>query len=723
MVVGIDLGTTFSAVALIDSNTGLPKIIPNREGSNTTPSIIQFTDEGLVFGSEAKDAFDAGVADCAASFKRNMGLDKTYCTIGGKDYTAEDLSAILLRHLKEDAEFVMKEPIEEAVITVPAYFYSKEREATMKAARLAGLKVRKIINEPTAAAIAYGLNHWRTNAKILVFDLGGGTCDVTLVAMERENDLSTIATSGDHILGGRDWDAMLGKLMAEKVLDETGIDPREDQETLTLVTRLAESCKKQLSQKASVKIPVSIPGFGQCTIEIKREEFENLTVALLNRTGTLCTTVLKDAGVRWPDITDILLVGGLTRMPQVSNYLLGLSGKKPISHVNPDEAVALGAAVQTVLKEPVYTTLAAIPSGANSRAKKPSGINTAIGQEKRISNITLLKVSDVTTHAMGIIAINQEGTEYINETIIPANNSIPVKSARAFKFYTSSREENELEIYVLQGDKKPLDCVIPYKFVVSGIRHVNGGQTILRVQYSYDQNGVIHVQARQDKDTVDLPIHKEPVPDDMSKYGRPLDPEEFKAKEETFVMLAVDVSGSMSGAPLKDAQDAMCSFVSQMDMSATQVGVVAVSDNSEVVQHLTSDAKKCSAAIRHISCGQTGYGNSAHPFTEIRNELSGRRGRRFAIILADGVWDAQDKAITAAKKCHSENIEVAAIGFGAADECFLQNISSSNANALFVSQSELTRTFGKIAQSMGNSTGAKGRDKDTLNTDTWEESI
>jgi molecular chaperone DnaK len=720
MVVGIDLGTTFSAVARINPQSGLPEIIPNREGSRITPSVIQFTPGGMVFGSEAKDAFEAGEDNCVTTFKRNMGLGQVYCTIEGRDYTAENLSALLLAHLKEDAEQGAREKIEEAVITVPAYFYSKERQATINSAEKAGLKVRKIINEPTAAAIAYGLSHWRNNAKILVYDLGGGTCDVTLTVMKNESELNTLGTFGDHYLGGRDWDARLGSLLLEKVAEETGINPGEERETKILISRLAEDCKKRLGQKSPVKVPVSLPGFGQCTVEVTREEFESLTTDLIEKTGGLCKTVLGNAGFSWADITDILLVGGSTRMPQVSLYLQRLSGKKPIAHVNPDEAVALGAAVQTQLKDPAYNQLTVVPKDA----KKNRGFDNkaAVAPEKRITQVGVLTVNEVTTHAMGIIAVNEAGTEYINETIIPANYPIPVKSARAFNFYTRPNRDNELEIYVLQGDRRPLECAIPYKYVVTGIRHVKGGKTLIRIQYSYDQNAVIHVQARQEQDTKDLPIRIEPVPEDMSKYALPIEAEVF-VPEALSVFLAIDVSGSMSGQPLADAQNAMCSFVDNIDLSQAEIGIIAVSDRAELVHPLTDNAEKCKRAIKSISCGQTGYGNEAHPFELIREKLGNRKGRRFGVILADGVWSNQDRAVSSAKKCHEMGIEIVAIGFGNADEQFLRDISSSDANALWVNQSELAKTFGSIAQSMGGGGGNKGRDKGSSGTETWEEEV
>jgi molecular chaperone DnaK len=281
-----------------------------------------------------------------------------------------------------------------------------------------------------------------------------------------------------------------------------------------------------------------------------------------------------------------------------------------------------------------------------------------------------------------------------------------------------------MEIFVLQGDKEnPLDNLIPYKFVVSAIRHIKGqkGKTSIRVQYSYDNNGIIHVQARQENDRFDLPIRKEPVPEDMSKYALPIDQDEFLRPEPLNVVMAVDVSGSMSGNPLSDAQIAMCNFVSQMDFSHTRVGVLAVSDRTSVVTKLTDNEDACIRAIQSITCGQTGYGNSAHPFAEIKSMLKNEDGRLFAIILADGIWSHQNAAVAAAKKCNEIGIETAAIGFGGADERFLKDISSEDANALLVSQAQLTNAFGTIAQSIGNGTARSGYNNIATDTYTWND--
>jgi len=726
--VGIDLGTTFSAVAYIDPQTKLPKIIPNCEGNRITPSVIQFIDGKPIFGTEAESAFNAGEPNCVSTFKRGMGKSEIYCTIDGISYTAEDLSALLLRHLKEDAETELGDSIQDAVITVPAYFYSPEREATLRAATTAGLKVKKIIDEPNAAAMAYGLNNWRENANILVYDLGGGTFDVTLIRMGRDGNLMTITTRGDRLLGGRDWDNRVELLLFDKFADETGIDTHFDTVIKTMLRGMSEGVKKQLSAMETAKITANIPDFGSTTVVVTRKEFEEKTADLIDRTGALCQAVLDEASLRIQDVTDVLLVGGSTRMPQVSQYILKLFGKKPITHVNPDEAVALGAAIQATKENASFAKLSlqVTTDGKKVTDRTRSGLSTqmAIKPSKKLTSIGLLNLRETTAHAMGIIAINANRTRYINDIIIPANHPRPVRVAKSFAFYTSARGTNDMDIYVLQGDKEnPLDCLIPYKYVVSGIRHIKQkkGKTTIKVQYSYDNNGIIHVEARQEDDKVSLPIRKDAVPADMTKYALPIDPEEFRKPEPLNVVMAVDVSGSMDGEPLRDAQNAMCSFVRQMDFSYTQVGVLAVSDSTDIVIGLTNNEDACVSAIQSIRCGQTGFGNSAHPFTKIKQMLEGEDGRLFAIVLADGVWSDQDAAVSAAKQCNAAGIETAAIGFGSADENFLQNISSEDANAMLVAQSQLSNVFGSIAQSLGGQTARSSFDNAASDVDTWDD--
>ncbi len=700
---GIDLGTTFSAVAVIDENTGLPKIVNNSENEKTTPSVIQFADGVIKCGIEAKEAFSNGEAGCAAFFKRNMGLHQPYITADGKNFTAEELSGILLKHIKEDAENVLGTKIDEAVITVPAYFYSKEREATMEAARLAGLKVRKIINEPTAAVIAYGLEHWRTNANILVYDLGGGTFDVTLVRMDDNEIIRTLSTTGNRFLGGSDWDKRMEEIIIGKILEETGFNASESERFKEIIKGCAENCKKQLSNRDTARYKVSVPDFGWVTVKITRDEFDGATIDLLDQTGVLCEAVLSDAGITWNDVTDVLLVGGSTRMIQVKEYLRKLSGRQPISHVNPDEAVALGAAVQTILADPDYAALKVMDKEEKYADSKKNRLIKSVEPERKLSasHIKKILLNEVTTHPMGIIAVNKEGTHYINELIIPANHPIPTRSVRSFKFFTSPGENNELEIYVLQGEGKPLECVIPYKYVVTGIKYENKGETIIRIQYSYDLNGIIHVQARQGNSKVDLPIRKESVPEDMSMYGRPVDKSQFLKREPLSVIMAIDTSGSMWGDPIVEAKRAMHSFIGQfaesMKNGETKIGIAAFDYGNDMVQELTDNIDKCQAAIDGID-NRGGAGE--HPIDGIREGFSNVMGRKCAIILTDGIWFDNGRAIAAAKTCHEIGIEIATIGFGDANGSFLSAISSSTANAFLVNQGEIVSTFGKIAQSL-----------------------
>lgn len=735
--IGIDLGTTFSAVAMMDERKGQPVIIPNTLGEKITPSVIQFTEDGeIIVGTEAKEAYEAGESGCVSVFKRSMGKPGSYCTFYGKQYTPEDLSAILLQYLKKEAEAVTGQTVDEAVVTVPAYFYHKERQATMNAAKKAGLNIRQIINEPTAAAMNYGVNHWRENARVLVYDLGGGTFDITLVRMKKDGQMESMQTLGDHTLGGKDWDARICALVESKIEADTGVCPAEELTVRQTVAQNAENLKKQLTQRNTATLRLRLPDYGTYTTSITLEEFEEETLDLIERTGGLCNNLLQGLNMTWNDVTDILLVGGSTRMRQVSSYLKRISGHSPLSQVNPDEAVALGAAIQVHLPLPEYSVIAVAGAqeqpkvgsfnfrkSSKAAPKTPANLG-AVGKETSLSSALCMYHADVVAHAMGVIAVNAEGTHYINKTIIPANQKIPVKCAEAFHYYTSANADNELEIYVLQGSKAPLECQIIGKYVVSGITHDrNANPTTIKIQYSYDVNGMIHVQARQGTSTVDLPIREDPVPADMSKFGRPIEPDEFRPKaEDLSVVMAVDVSGSMSGEPIKDALNAMCHFVDQFEdyPGKVEIGAIAVSDRSKIVQPLTGNLRKCKASIRSIECCMTGVCNDGHPFDDVKKMMSHIRGKRLAIILADGMWSHQNVAVEAARSCHRQDIDVVGIGFGSADEKFLRQISNGNINSMLVSQSELHQSFGKIAQEIGGaSKGKHGRSDAGTETVTW----
>ncbi len=722
--IGIDLGTTFSATAIFDEKTGQPKIIPDREGNKITPSVIQFLENGeIIVGWEAKDAYEAGEYGCVSTFKRGMGKDGMYCTFYGKTYTSVELSAILLRYLKEEVEYVTGQTVDEAVVTVPAYFYHKERKATMAAARMAGLDIRQIINEPTSAAMNYGAKHWRENAKILVYDLGGGTFDVTLIRMKKNGEMESMQTLGNHTLGGKDWDERLTQIVEEKVEADTGMLASECREVHQTIMQGIEALKKQLTQRMTASMNVYLPDYGTYTAEVTRDEFDQRTRDLIERTGDLCNNLLQGCSMQWSDVTDILLVGGSTRMRQVPEYLKSISGHTPLAQVHPDEAVALGAAIQVQKELPEYMVIgigAAEPTSGDPgyafRRKKPGKARTAssepevVGAETQLSNALCVQQVDVVAHAMGVIAVNKEGTHYINKTIVPANQRIPVKCAEAFHYYTSPKSDNELEIYVLQGVKAPLECQIIGKYVVTGLVHnPDENPTTVKIQYSYDVNGMVHVQARQGDARKDLPIREEPVPADMSKFGRPVERETrtVTVTEPLSAILAIDASYSMQGSPLRDAKNAMCHFLDEIRSypDKVRVGVVAVADSSMVVQHMTDNLDQCKRSINGIQCGDVGIANAAQPFDDILAELSGEKGTRLALVLADGLWADQSYAIQRAQFCHRSGINITGIGFGSADKKFLQAITSGDYKSMLVRQNELKQSFGKIAQEISGSAG------------------
>ena len=430
-------------------------------------------------------------------------------------------------------------------------------------------------------------------------------------------------------------------------------------------------------------------------------------------------------------------------MPQVSEHIERVTGHKPLTHTNPDAAVALGAAIQLLLKDEEYVIcdLTAAPQQPAKKgfgisrgpAKKPAGdegilsrYSGPVGKSAELDGVLSMSKRDVQPHGMGVISVNPEGTEYINENIIPPSSRIPIKSARAFSFYTSAKEENEVEIYVLEGTDAPLQCEIREKYVASGIKHVKGGPATIRVQYSFDRNGIIHVQVRQGNENRDLPIRREKLDYvEIEKFGRPIPEEERMVAQERTVVMAVDVSGSMYAKEkgkyaIDHAKEAMCEFARSCEGTGTKVGAMCVSDRTLWTIHPTDDIAACVRAIENIECCCTGACNAAHPFDDILNELKNESGQRFAIVLADGVWEKQSLAIERAKACHKAGIEIAAIGFGTADNKFLRAISSQTDLAIMTKQTELTHSFGKIAQSMGSGGAKTGKGNDSGHADTWE---
>ena len=539
--VGIDLGTTFSAIAHVNRH-GVPEILHNAEGDRITPSVVLFDGDEVIVGNYAKQSAVVYPEQVVEFIKRHIGDADFYFEYRNENYSPERISSFILAKLKHDAELRLGHRIDQAVVTVPAYFNDHQRQATLKAGELAGLRVLKLINEPTAAAFAYGLNNADSNKRVLVFDLGGGTFDVTICQIDGR-DINVNATNGDHQLGGKDWDDALIRYAAECFEEKHGMDPLEDLAAYHDLRQKCVSAKISLTRRPKVNLFYDYKG-KIMRLEVTRSKFEDLTSGLMRRAELLTDDVLLDASLDRNAIDTVLLAGGSTRMPMVRAMLKKMFARAPATDINPDECVALGAALTAALE-----------------AARLSGEKPDID----------IRTHDVTSHSLGMVVFRE--SQLHNSRIISKNTRIPCEQTRD-NYVTTHDGQTTMDLWLVQGENEdPLECNVLGHFEFYGIPPRPAGESRLAVTYRYNANGIVEVEAMDLRSGQTL-AHRLAAGhitlEDLARNRIPMQ-----------MALIMDCSGSMYGQSIDDAKTAARSFVERsLQPGPTSVGSRAPSTSS-----------------------------------------------------------------------------------------------------------------------------------------------
>ena len=681
-IIGIDLGTTFSAVAHIDDNQ-TPKLIPNETGDRLTPSVLLFEDGEFFVGKYAKQNAPAVPEQTVEFVKREIGKSKEefFREFNGKQYSAEELSAEVLKVLKQDAEAELGTAITDAVITVPAYFNDAERQATIRAGEIAGLKVHRIINEPTAAAIAYGMHQGGGKSRVLVFDLGGGTFDVTIMEIDGQ-EMEVLATNGNHRLGGKDWDDAIIVYVAEMFASEHGEDPLQDLHTYQDLQLKAIAAKESLSQRQKTLIICNYNGKSS-RVELTRKKFEELTSDLVIRCRGFVELVLIEANLTPEQIDTVLLVGGSTRLPMIQDMLAQHFGKPPDTSVNPDEAVAVGAA-----------GMGALIQSEQTEERRFIGAGTA-----PIAG-GIMRISDVCSHSLGIVALDEIG-DLINSTIIEKNTNIPCEISRD-NYETTSPDQTEFDVIVVQGDMQdPRYCPVRDAYEFYDIPPRPAGETRLKVAFKYDASGVIDVEAEDVLSGRVLPKRKKEEDIDWESLVAP-------APVPIDIALVIDCSGSMSGEKISDAKNAAVQFLNDIDPSA-HIGLVSFQSNAHLRMQLTQDFIKLRHAIESLDAGG---GNSDEEAIALARDrvLVNSEKENVLVLLADGYPNDERAMIQEAERTKQQGVQIIVIGVGdGVDSDLLKQVASTPKDYYFVEESvQLESTFTTIASRLVTESSLSG---------------
>ncbi len=479
LAVGIDLGTTYSVVSQVDE-LGQPQVVPNADNQRTTPSVIYLEHNQAVVGSVAKEQTQVGVQNTIQFIKPWIGRRRKRFTLSGEEWTPEELSAIILRKLVSDAQLNLNgRRISHAVITVPAFFTEQQRKSTEDAGRIAGLEVLSIINEPTAAALAYGFDTLGVDKTVLVYDLGGGTFDVTVMRISGHT-VTMLATDGDVQLGGKDWDERIINYASETFRQRHGIDPREVPDALQMLYGQAEQAKLRLSKLPSTRLTVTCKGVAD-NIELTREQFEEMTEDLLAQTETTLQLTLQQAGLGPGEIDEVLLVGGSTRMLAVRRLLQTMLGREPRHLINPDECVACGAAIHAVMMQ--------LRAGQNGgRAPRP------LVREEQLDRFRQMEERLINSHTLGIVALDADSRQIV-VPIIPRGAYVPRKEIKTFR--TSADNQQQIRILIMEGESnQPEACAQLGVCLVKGLPTGLARGTAIDVCFECTHDGQLRVQAR-----------------------------------------------------------------------------------------------------------------------------------------------------------------------------------------------------------------------------------